>query len=76
MIALKTGIQVPITHNFSQCATTSEVIFPLIAAHGLGSKTPKLRNHHNDDWLPIIENGISLLDLNLPHLSYTARCHG
>ncbi len=79
MIKLRTGISVPASvnlfHSNNESISSCKVPFlPIIAAHGLGSKNPKLRNHLNEDWLPILHEPIQ--NNSVPNIFYTARGHG
>ena len=73
IIRLHTGIE---TSSKAHLNLSERQLFPLISAHGLGSKNPKNRNHDNDEWLPIFDEGRKLIGNDVPYIVYTARGHG
>ena len=48
----------------------------VIVSHGLGAKNPKVKNHTNDEWIPIINKGSVSSSSIKSIVSYTARGHG
>jgi pimeloyl-ACP methyl ester carboxylesterase len=69
LATISTGITVPVTYTkFINDYPT------LVIAHGLGARSPKLKNHLNDEWTKILIH--SALSNDYSHLIYTARGHG